>query len=565
MSYENTTGQVKDGTPDEAKKRRAEAIVKKMGALASEQERTNTENTIQECFKYIIPSKGDVTSTVAPGGKFGQELFDETAIHANELLSAALHGNLTNPAARFIDFFLGDPILDDDDEVKKWCQIVGDRMFLVLNASNFQTEIHEVYLDIGATGNAYLFMGDHPDTLVHFSARAFKECYVDENNLGKIDTLYRKFKWKKRQIVQEFGEQALTDDMLRQYRDGNEEQHTIIHAVEPLVDAYMSDEAKAQKWKWASCYTMESDKHLLSEKGFRTFPYATPRWSKKSGEKYGRGCGHSMMPTIKMVNVQEETQLQGAQLAAAPPFGVTDDSVMGKVKLTPFGLTVVRRSANGEFPIQQLMTGTNINFGEKKLDSARERIMRGFYANQFTLPAGGANRTAEEVATITQQNFKLMGPVLGRLHFELLDPIVQCLYDKMERDGLIPEMPEKMKAFLRKGKKIQARFSSLIARAQRQAEADSLIHGITAAAPIVNAKPETLDILNTDEAFKYILFDLYGAPFRLKNDERAIQQIREARQKAQEQLAKERAQAHQADIVSKVGPSAAQFAQVEAR
>lgn len=562
MSYAST--EAKESNPDgyqgsEAQKKRAEAICKKQTVF--EGERGTTENTWGECFKYIIPSKGDVQTESQPGQKFGHELFDETAIQSNILLAANLHGNLTNPSAQFIDFFTGDPELDEDEEVKKWCQTVGDRMFLVMTASNFQTEIHEVYLELGAIGTAALYMGDDKDSLVHFSARAMKECYVDENNLGRIDTLHRKFKWRLRQIVQEFGEDVLTDTLKRQYRDGNEEPREILHATDPMTEEYATEQSKAQKWKFASCYLMKDDKLFLSEKGYRTFPYAVPRWSKKPGEKYGRGPGQSMLPTIKLVNVQEETVLQGTQLRAAPPMGAYDDSVLGKVKLTPFGITVVRRRSGEEFPIQPLFTGADVNFGFEAVSSARQRIMAGFFVNQFQLPKGGANRTAEEVNTITQQNYRLMGPVLGRLDFELLQPIVECLYDKMERAELIPPLPKKLIEHVKKGKKIQSRFSSMIARAQRMGEGENILRGISAAAPIVNAKPETLDLINGDKALEHILFDLYGLPWKIHNDARTIQQLREARQAAQERLAKEKAEQHQADVMSKMGPGAAQLIQ----
>lgn len=538
-------------------KKRAEIYVKKQGVL--ETERTNTENTWQECYKYTVPRKGDVTTMLSPGDKRGSELFDTTAIHANELLSAALHGNLTNPAIQFLELVMGDPDLDEDEDVRGWLQDTADKMFLVMNNSNFQTEIHEIYIDLGAIGTACLFTGSHKENIVHFSARAMKEIYIDEDNTGRIDTVHRKFKWKLRQIVLEFGEKALSDKFLKMYRDGNEDSFEIIHAVHPMSDEEYK--ANPKKHAFKSCYVLKDDLRFLSEDGFRKFPYAVPRWTKTSGEKYGRGCGQSMLPDVKMINAMEETNLQSGQLATAPPLGVYNDSIIGRPKLTPFGITIVKRNFGDQFPIQPLITGARVDFGFQATEALRQRIRAGWYVNQFqTIPNDGKQRTAEEVVRMTDENFRLMGPVLGRQHFELLDPTVVSVYDHMEADGKIPEMPDKLKLALKAGKKIQVRFSSPIARAQRISEAENLNRALVAASPLINAIPETMDIIDGDASLKHI-FDTYGVTHKIFRKNNDVQERRQARSDAQAKLAQEQSQQHQADIASKVGPAAASFAQ----
>ncbi len=167
------------------------------------------ENHWQECMQYIVPRKDDITSTRQPGARRDDDLFDTTAGDSNDLLAGALHGMLTSPTQQFFELIMGEPALDEDEEVREWLQIVGDRMFVVMNNSNFQTEIHEIYIDLGAIGTACLYIDEDEKNVVHFSARNMKEIYLDEDNQGLVDTVYREFTWKPRQVVQEFGEKYL--------------------------------------------------------------------------------------------------------------------------------------------------------------------------------------------------------------------------------------------------------------------------------------------------------------------------------------------------------------------
>ncbi len=510
--------------------------------------RINHENLWQECFDYIVPRKGDVLVTRMEGDKRGHDnfLFDTTAQNSNDLLAGALHGMLTNPTTRFFDLIMGDPSLDDDEEVKGWLQDVSERMFTVIQNSNFQTEVHEIYIDQGAIGNACMFAAEHSERIVHFSARAMKEIFVEENNLGLVDIVHRVFNWKPRQIVQEFGLENVPEYVRKEYEKGCEDSWKIIHAVEPSSEGYEST------FPFKSCYILVDKKIKLSEGGFKEFPYAVPRWTKTSGETYGRGPGQAMLPDIKMVNKMMETTLKGAQKTVDPPLMVSDDSVIGRVRLTPGGLTLVRPFT--DVPIKPLITDARIDFGYQVVDDVRQRIRAGFYVDQLQLNEG-PQMTATEVMQRTEEKLRLMGPVLGRQYFEFLRPVIERVFGIMVRKGMIPPAPEVIA-----GRKFDVRYSSLIARAQRMNDGQNFTRALTVLAPILQVYPETKDILNADAAARYVL-DIYGSPHKLNNTEEQIKEIRDARAQAQAQLAQEAKEAHDAEVAGKVAPGAAQLVQ----
>lgn len=516
-----------------------------------EADRSTWETHWQECMTYIVPRKEDVTATLVPGSRRNDELFDSTAIHANQLLAAALHGMLTNPTMRFFDLLMGDPALDQDEEVLDWLQKVAERMYVVMNNSNFQTEVHEIYIDQGGIGTACLFMGEHPDKIVHYNARAMKEIYCDENNLGLIDTVHRKFKWKPRQIIQEFGEDKVPAALVEDYKKGCEDDFQVLHCVHPQdADA---DPAQKQVFPIRSVYLLPEKNLILSRGGFREMPYAVPRWTKTSGEKYGRGPGMEMLPDIKMVNRMMETTLKGAQKMIDPPMGVEDDGVIGNVRLTPGGITIIR--AGAQFP-QPLIKDTHVDFGYQMIEDVRKRIRSGFFVDQLQLK-DGPQMTATEASLRAEEMLRLMGPVLGRQHFEFLRPVIERNFGIMYRRGLLPPIPKKIQ-----GRRFDVRYSSLAARAQRASDGQNFARALQLAAPIINAKPEVLDNINGDKTLRYIT-DIYGVPQRIMNTEREKQEIREARAKAQAAAVQQQQKQQQADNVSKILPAAAQIQQAQ--
>lgn len=537
-------------TQSEAYKKEIKLYVERHEKLKGK--RKTTENAWQDCLKYIVPRKADITVTGNPGEIREDEIFDTTACQANELLAAALHGMLTNPTTRFFELIMGDPSLDDDDEVKKYLQEVSERLFIIMNNSNFQTEIHEIYIDLGAIGTACMFIGEHDEKIVHFNARAMKEIYIDENNLGLIDTVYREFSWKPAQIVQEFGEDSLPEIVIKKYKEGCEDEWKIVHCVHPMgkEDRY----SKGGLHTFKSVYLLPEQGVFLSRSGFREFPHAVPRWTKTSGEVYGRGPGVKMLADIKMVDKMMETTIQGAQLAIRPPLAVNDDSVIGRVRLTPGGVTVTRPGAE---PIRPLIPEPRVDFGVQMIEDTRKRIRAGFYTDKIQLNEG-PQKTATEVSQISDEQWRFMGPVVGRQHFELLKPVIERVFAiASRRKGLLPPVPQKLQ-----GKPWDVRYSSLAARAQRMSEGNDLNRAIAAVAPIVNAKPEAMDNLNPDRAFLHVM-GIHGIPQKIMNSDKEKKDIRDARAQAQAAAAKQAQEAHAADVASKTVPGAAQVMQAQ--
>ncbi len=93
---------------------RAAVLLKRLDKLA--EQRSTWEHHWQQIAEYIVPRKADVTKSRSAGDKRMELIYDGTAIHAAEMLSASLHGMLTNPSMAWFDLAFVEEELNTDEE-----------------------------------------------------------------------------------------------------------------------------------------------------------------------------------------------------------------------------------------------------------------------------------------------------------------------------------------------------------------------------------------------------------------------------------------------------------------
>lgn len=155
--------------------------------------RVSWESHWQELADVVLPRRADIVARTTPGGKRTQRLFDATGIEANELLAAGLHGMLTSPATRWFELGLRDDAFADARDVQAWLEETARMMHAALDASNFQTEVHELYLDLGCFGTAAMFVEEDRERGVRFSTRPLSEIFIAQNAEARVDTVFRRF------------------------------------------------------------------------------------------------------------------------------------------------------------------------------------------------------------------------------------------------------------------------------------------------------------------------------------------------------------------------------------
>jgi hypothetical protein len=511
--------------------------------------RINWEDHWDRVAQYILPNKDNIYGTQVAGERKNSliRLFDSTAIKSNVQLASALHSMLTNPTIHFFGLTTGEVDLDASDEVNLWLQSCVDIMHRTLDNSNFQTEIHETYLDLGCFGTASLFIEEDDRDSIRFKSRPVYEMYLDENSNGMVDTAFRKCKMTLRQIIQEFGEEALTEPMKREYNTDPGRCYEVIHAIMPRSDAERHGRVAGQAKSFASIYfMMEGEERILKEGGYDEFPLLTPRWKKVSGEIYGRSPGMDSLPTIQMVNKMMETTIKAAQKVVDPPWMLPDDSILGPFDITP-GSTNFYRSGTDASSIFPLESRGRVDFGLDFIENERKSIREAFFIDQLQLREG-PQMTATEVMARTDEQLRMMAPILGRLQFELLRPLVDRLFSIMMRRKELPPAPASVK-----GKLLSVEYVSQIARAQRVSEAQNITRAFQIIAPILEMMPESQQNIDGDAAVRYT-FKQLGVSEKVLRKQADVKAMRE--QAAEEAMQQEEQQQGmmEAEAASKTAP-----------
>ena len=502
-----------------------------------EADRGTWESHWQEILDYVMPRKAEITFLRSRGEKRTEVLFDSTAITANNLLAASLQGTLTSPSLPWFSLKLRDDDANKVRDIQIWLEDTARRMYAVFNESNFNTEVHEMYLDLCSVGTSAIFVEEANEGFLqgglHFNTLHIAEYFIQENSTGRVDTLYRKYKMTARQAVQEFGEDNVGTKIKEALKAKPDTQFNFIHAVEPTADYERATGKAKTKLPFHSCHVCFEDKMVVRTGGYNEFPYLVPRWSKATGEIFGRSPSYNALPDIKTLNKAVEIGLKAWAKAIDPPLLVTDDGVIGRVRMTPAGITVVRNDS----AIKPLQIGSNWQITDLKENQLRTAIRQAYYSDQLQLQEG-PQMTATEVQVRYELMQRLLGPTLGRFQTEFLNPLIERVFGIMMRSDALMPRPEAMR-----GMNMDIEYVGPLARSQRMEEAIAVERLYQLAMQVVQVDPTVMDVINHEQAIR-MRATLLGVPKTVLRGEDEVAEIREQRAAAQQQ-AQEQAMAQQ--------------------
>jgi hypothetical protein len=531
-------------------------VISRQEALKSE--RGIWETHWQELYDYIVPRKANITRTVIPGEKRGVTLYDNTAMVSCETLVAALHGMLTNPNTLWFMLQTGNEELNNMDQVVQYLQEFSRSVHRVLNNSNFQPEVYEYYLDLATVGTATMTVEEDEDSdkIVRFSTKSIAEIYVAENAYGMIEECYRCFKWTAHQIVEEFAkgidlanerqlEEVVGQKVVAAYKKNTTEKFEVIHCV------YKEQLTTRSDMPFLSLYVLKASKKLVKEGRYRRFPYIISRWSKTSGEVYGRSPGMTALPEAKTLNIMSKTTLKGAQKVVDPPIQLPDDGFVRPFNTQPGGINYYRAGSNDR--AMPIFNDSRIDFGYEAMRERQQRVRESFFVDKLNL-TNNDRMTTVEVNQRVQEQLRFLGPLLGRQQTEFLRPLLDRVIDiVVRRDGgtgvLIGEPPPEIQNV-----ELDVLYSSPIARAQRMSESEALQGALQASAPIITYDPNAMDNIDSDKWIREN-FAIYGAPIKVLRSRQEIETIREARQQAQEQALKQQQEMENSEKVNNIAPA----------
>ena len=519
----------------------AKNLLKRYDRLKSQ--RQNWESHWQEVADYMQPRKADVTKSRSKGDKRTELIFDSSPLQSVELLAASLHGMLTNPSTPWFSLRFKENEMENEDEAKEWLEDATEVMYSAFNKSNFQQEIFELYHDLITFGTAAMFIEEDDDDLLKFSTRHINEIFIAENDKGRIDTVFRKFKLSARSAIQKFG--AVSNNIAVIAKKDPYEEVEILHAVYPRSD-FDPKKQDQSNMPFASVYLDAESGDELSVSGFREFPFVVPRYLKASHEIYGRSPAMTALPDVKMLNEMSKTTIKSAQKQVDPPLLVPDDGFILPVRTIPGGLNFYRSGTRDR--IEPLNIGANTPLGLNMEEQRRNSIRNAFYVNQLMMQ-NGPQMTATEVIQRNEEKMRLLGPVLGRLQSELLKPLIDRTFAILLRKNLFRQAPD----FL-SGKDVEIEYVSPLAKAQKSTELSSIMRAIEIMGSLSNVAP-VFDHINMDKLVRH-LADIVGVPQKILKPQSELNAERQQAQAQQEQMQQMQQLQQVAEAGGKIAPLA---------
>jgi hypothetical protein len=494
----------------------------------------------QELTSYILPRNGRYFRQDRDRGyRRHNNIYDSTGTRALRILGAGMMSGATSPARQWFRLATPDPELNSYEPVKLWLDDVTKRMQRVFQKSNTYNALHQMYEELGTFGTAAtILLPDYQSVIHHYPLTCGEYC-ISTDAKGRVCTLYREFEMTVSQVVKEFGLEKCSVSVQNMYRTGNLDQWVpVIHCIEPRADRDMG-KRDAKNMPWGSYYFEVGGEAgvFLRESGFQYFPALCPRWSVIGGDIYGNSPGMEALGDIKQLQHEQLRKAQAIDYQTKPPLQVPASMKNRDVETLPGGVSYYDGQSNGIKTAFEV--NLNLQYLLNDIMDCRERVRGSFYADLFLMLANTPNTrmTATEVAERHEEKLLMLGPVLERLHNELLSPLVDITFTRMVAAGALPPAPQELQ-----GMDLNVEFVSMLAQAQRAIGTNAVDRFVGNLGAIARMKPDILDKFDQDQ-WADVYADMLGVDPSLIIADKEVAVLRDARNQAM--AAKEQAAAMQ--------------------
>lgn len=514
-----------------------------------ETQRQNLNNVLELVEKFVVPFRGKFFAPESSEEEVEwrkRDKYDDTAVLAAQTLASSMQGSLTSPAFKWFSGKFRNDELNHEDEAKTWLEECMNSVYHILQDSDFNLEASEIYLDLVSFGTGFIIEeAEHDDAGnfvgIDFSSIPMKECYYELDHKGNIIKFYRVVKWTASQIASKFG----TDKLPQKVQDALKspgkvgDKFTIVFAIydEPKnakadISSLLANDARPYQYKY---FLKDSGEQLGETGGYYEMPVYAPRWRKVSGSKWGYSPAMVVLGDIMTLNSLTEMTLEALAKVIDPATLTTERGLISDLDLQAGGLTVVRNMND----VQPFESRARFDVGELKIERLQFSINRAFYVDQLQLKESPA-MTATEVQVRYELMQRLLGPTLGRLENDFLNPLIQRTFNILLREGVLPPIPESVKLL---GGNIDIEYIGPLSRAQKMDEVNTTNQWLGSMAQYIEIFPEVRDIPDID-AISRGTGNMMGVPARFMKDSKTVDEERKQRAQ-QEQLQREMAMMQQ--------------------
>lgn len=516
-------------------------------------ERSSYMTYWRELSDNILAHRGRfLTSDRNKGHKRNTKQINNTPRLAIRTLASGMMAGITSPARPWFRLATPDADLNENGPVKEWLYDVEMMMREVFSQSNVYNTLHSLYSELGTFGTAAMGVYKDFDNVIRCRPYTVGSFLLGLNGKNEVDTLYREYEKTVGQVVKEFGIANVSHSVKQMYDNGNTEAWVkLVHVIEPNDDRdHISPLAKDKRWR--SVYyefatgNKEEEYKFLKQSGFDTFPVLGPRWEVTGEDVYGVDCpAMTALGDSKALQLGERRGYQALDKVVNPPMqapSTLKTQVEGQGLIAGDIVFVDDTTAGGVRSLYDFRP--DLNAMSQNIQTAEDRVNKAFYVDLFLMLANSDRRqiTAREISERHEEKLLMLGPVLERLHTELLDPLIDRTFAIMQEAGILPEPPEELKDI-----ELKVEYISVLAQAQRMVAVGAIERTAQFVAEISQIYPDARHKFDAEQAIDEYGDALGVSPRVIRSDEDVLGLQEQEKQAQQAQQMAEQGQ-QMADI-----------------
>lgn len=429
-------------------------------------DRSSIEGEWDKIFRFVMPAEPRIGET-RPKLDTDVDVWDLTAPLACEHLASSLHGNVTSPSGRWVDFEFADQELENDQEARVYRERLAELVWAELQSSDFNMEIASGYHEFVGIGNMVLLVEAAHPTLwegLDFTAVPCREVFFEEDSRGGLKTFFRLLRWTPVQILDRFGEKGTPEWIKERAKqpDGGTARLDVVFCIYRREEVPLETDGPLvpPKRPFGAIYFPLEKPELLGEEegGYYEMPVVHVPWARVPGSVWGFGRGNLALRSTKWVNAFKESAREAADKAANPPSVGTERGVLSPPELEAGGYTTVSNPDD----LKYLPIPARFDVSAEVLRDERAEIRRCFHEDDLQLKES-PQMTAAEVQARLDLMDRVLGSPVGRLQTGGLVPIVKIALGHLSRAKRLPEAPPSVRA---KKAELKVKFRGRLARAQ---------------------------------------------------------------------------------------------------
>lgn len=504
---------------------------------ALESERSTFIDHWRELSENIQPRRGQfLVEDNNKGTKKNSKIIDNTGTIAHRTLGAGMMTGLTSPSRPWFKLMPESPDMAEIEPVKDWLHDVEQILYNIFQQSNFYNAVMSIYLEAGLFGTSCLVAVPDVRTIVRFTPLTVGQYLLSIDDRGVVDTLYREIRMTVKQVVDKYGYSQCSTPVQNAWNRGNKDDWvTIRTAIEPNPDHKPDGLFARDRMPWVDRHWEKSSAEgdgFLRESGHEFFPAMCPRWHVNTGDIYGTGSpGMDALGDTKQLQKEQLRKGQAIDKMVSPPMKGPAALRSTQANTLPGGLTVVDGMSGADAFQPAYQVNVNLDHLLADIHDVRERINMAFYRDIFLMISQESDvRTATENLMRQEEKLLMLGPVLERLHDELLEPVVLQTYRIADEAGLLPEPPPEVQE-----QPLEVEFISMLAQAQRTVAVGGIERMSGFVASMAQINPNAIDKLNVDEAIDEYAHAIGASPNVIRSDDE-VDEIRSERMQQEQAM-----------------------------